>query len=159
MQKDGKVSGQSLQPNLKKLPGSPGCFICDNDNSNPRALRLALGWDEATQTVHIPIRPDEGWCGYAKVVHGGLIAAVLDEGMAWAVKQKSGDWAFTVDFHLRYKKPVEPGRDYTVLAEAGDLGGRKIEAQARLVDENGGLVAQAEAVFLPGGGQAKTRNA
>lgn len=142
---------------MERLPGSPGCFICDNNGSNPRALRLKLMWDEESQTVRIPLIPDDTWCGYSQVVHGGLIAAVLDEGMAWAVKKKSGEWAFTADFHLRYKRPVEPGRDYTVLASVGEMGGRKIAAQAKLVDGDGRVTALAEAVFLPANGQAKPR--
>ncbi|GHU31752.1 hypothetical protein AGMMS50256_20720 [Betaproteobacteria bacterium] len=134
---------------LERLPGSPGCFICDSNESNPRALRLKIMWDDQAQVVKIPFCPDHGWCGYSDIVHGGLVAAVLDEAMAWAVKRQSGQWAFTADFHLRYKKPVEPGRNYTVIAEVGDLGGRKITAQARVLDQNERPVALAEAVFLP----------
>lgn len=142
---------------MEKLPGSPGCFICDNNNSNPRALHLELMWDEATQTVHIALNPDETWCGYSEVVHGGLVAAVLDEAMAWAIKKKNGEWAFTADFRLRYKKPVSPGRHYRVVASCGELGGRKIEATAKLLADDDQVLALAEAVFLPVNGRAKPR--
>ncbi|MDL2260569.1 PaaI family thioesterase, partial [Deltaproteobacteria bacterium OttesenSCG-928-K17] len=101
---------------LERLPGSPGCFICDNNNSNPRSLRLKLMWDDAAQKVRLDINPDATWCGYDNVVHGGLVASVMDEAMAWAIKRQSGHWAFTADFQVRYKKPVEPGRSYTVTA-------------------------------------------
>jgi uncharacterized protein (TIGR00369 family) len=140
-----------MEETLERLPGSPGCFICDSDESNPRALRLKIMWDDKAQVVKIPFCPDRGWCGYSDIVHGGLVAAVLDEAMAWAVKRQSGQWAFTADFHLRYKKPVEPGRHYTVVAGVGELGGRKITAQARMLDQNERPVALAEAIFMPKG--------
>lgn len=139
------------------LPGSPGCFICDNNGSNPRALRLRLMWDEAGRTVRIPLHPDRTWCGFDDVVHGGLIASVLDEGMAWAVRQTSGQWAFTADFHLRYKQPVAPNRDYLVSAHVKEPGSRKITAEATLSDPDGQIIALAEAVFLPSRGQARPR--
>ena len=138
-----------MEETLERLSGSPGCFICDNDESNPRSLRLKIMWDDKAQVVKIPFCPDQSWCGYSDIVHGGLVAAVLDDAMAWAVKRQSGQWGFTVDFHLRYKKPVEHGRHYMVVAEVGELGGRKITAQAKVLDQDERPVVLAEAVFLP----------
>lgn len=144
----------SKSENLIQLSGSPGCFICDNNNSNTRALGLKIMWDNDNKTVHIPFVPDPTWCGYSNVVHGGLVASVLDEAMAWAVEQVSGDWAFTVDFHLRYKKAVEPGKNYVAIASVKELG-RKITVQAELFDADGKIVAVASAIFLPARGKAK----
>lgn len=142
---------------LLPLPGSPGCFICDNNGSNPRALRLRLFWNEESRSVHIPCEPDDTWCGFDKVVHGGLVATVLDEAMAWAVKMSVGEWAFTADCNIRYKKAVEPGKAYRATAEVTENAGRKILAQAAFYDENGAALALAKAVFLPSKGKAKPR--
>jgi uncharacterized domain 1 len=143
---------------LQQLPGSPGCFICDNNNSNARALGLKIMWDEAAEKVQISFVPDQSWCGYADVVHGGLIAAVLDEAMAWAVRQKQGQWAFTADFQLRYKKPLQPGREYRAVAEFGDFDGRKITAQGQILDADNRPAAKATAIFLPAGDRARPRS-
>ena len=40
-----------MQEKLKKLEGSPGCFVCDNNGSNPRALALELFWDEGLKST------------------------------------------------------------------------------------------------------------
>lgn len=143
---------------LQKLPGSPGCVICDNNGSNPRSLALGIFWNPADQTVHIPCTPDETWCGYAKIVHGGLIASVLDEAMAWVVKQVCGDWAFTADYHIRYKAALEPGREYTAVARVTERNRRTITVQATCLDAAGNPVAQAEATFLPSRGRAVPRS-
>lgn len=142
---------------LLHLPGSPGCVICDNNGSNPRSLRLKIFWSEIDNSIHIPCVPDESWCGYSRIVHGGLVASVMDEAMAWAVKQAIGDWAFTADYHIRFKAALEPGKPYTAIASVESSGNRKITAQARFVDRNGAVAAQADAVFLPSKGRAVPR--
>lgn len=146
-----------MQTTLHRLPGSPGCVICDNNGSNPRSLGLAIMWNETGKTVHIPCTPDESWCGYSNIVHGGVIASVLDEAMAWVVKQVSGDWAFTADCSLRFKKAIEPGRAYTAVASVETMASRKITAQARFLDADGQVAVLASAVFLPSKGRAVPR--
>lgn len=142
---------------LTKLPGSPGCVICDNNGSNPRALGLSIFWNEPEQTVCIPCRPDDTWCGYSSIVHGGVVASVLDEAMAWVVKQVTGDWAFTADYTIRFKTALAPGNEYTAIASVQEAGRRKILAEARLVDADGTVAAQAHGVFLPAKGRAQPR--
>ena len=144
---------------LQPLPGSPGCFICDNNGSNPRALALRLFWDEGEQTVHLSCEPDQTWCGYNDIVHGGLVASILDEAMAWAVKMKVGDWAFTADYQLRYKKAVTPGQTYLAQAKVVKDAGRKITAEALLTTQDGQMLAKASATFLPAKGRAMPRTA
>jgi len=143
---------------LTQLPGSPGCVVCDPGGINPRSLRLPLYWDDEARCVRIPVRPDATWCGFEGVVHGGMIASVLDEAMAWAVRQATSDWAMTVDFQVRYKKPVTPDRTYEAVAEVSETG-RKIQVQARIEAEDGTVMVQASGVFLPARGRAAPRTA
>lgn len=142
---------------LKKLSGSAGCFICDNNASNARSLHLEIFWDEGAEAIQIAFSPDETWCGYGNVVHGGLVASVLDEAMAWVVKQKSGEWAMTVDLQVRYKFALEPGKAYLARAKVENLG-RVITTSAQLLTLDGQVAAQAFAKFLPAKGKAKPRN-
>ena len=140
---------------LLRLSGSSGCVICDNSDSNPRSLCLSIFWNEEDKTIHMPCVPDETWCGYSGVVHGGLIVSMLDEAMAWAIKQVTGDWAFTEDCRTRFKAALTPGEAYTTIASVETATSRKITATSKVVDENGGVVATAEAVFLPAKGRAR----
>ncbi len=143
---------------LVPLPGSPGCVICDNNASNPRSLKLCLFWDETNRQVRIPCEADESWCGYDKVVHGGIVAALLDEAMAWAVRQHTGDWAFTAECSLRFKQPVRAGKAYTVIGGVSAAGKRKITAYGCVLDAEGAVAAKASASFLPAKGRAKLRS-
>ena len=139
----------------EKLPGSPGCVICDNNHSNPRSLGLQLFWNTDNKTVNIPCLPDETWCGYSGIVHGGLVASVLDEAMAWVVKQTTGDWAFTADCHIRFKAALVPNKRYTATASVREASSRKITANATFTDAKGTVVAQADAIFIPAKGRAR----
>lgn len=131
-----------------RLPGSPGCFICDNNGSNPRSLAVTLLWDEQEQAVRIPCVPDQTWCGFSKVVHGGLICSLLDEAMAWAAKVAAGDWAFTADFQVRFKKVVEPDKKYQAVGKVVENQRRKLTTEGFFMDEDGQILAQASAVFI-----------
>jgi uncharacterized protein (TIGR00369 family) len=139
---------------LTQLPGSPGCVVCDNNGSNSRSLHVRLYWDEENGQVCIPCEPDDTWCGFNEVVHGGMIASMLDEAMAWVVKMRLGDWAFTVDFHVRYKKAVAPGKTYWATAYVSSLEHRKIIAEADFTSEDGTVFAHATGIFLPPKGGA-----
>lgn len=144
---------------LQLLPGSPGCFICDNNGSNARSLHLQLQYDAEGECVIIPCKPDDSWCGFSEVVHGGLVATVMDEAMAWAVKQHSGEWAFTAECVIRYKKPVQPGHSCYAKAWVVSAERRKISVEAGFYDEQGTELAKASATFLPSKGKAQPRTA
>jgi uncharacterized protein (TIGR00369 family) len=148
-----------MDATLQPLPGSPGCIVCDNNGSNPRSLKLRLLWDETTGRVHIPCQPDESWCGYSNIVHGGVIASVLDEAMAWAVKQNTGDWAFTAECLLRFKRPVSPGGTYMAIAGVDEIHKRKITAHAYFLAPDGKVAVEVSATFLPAKGRALPRQA
>lgn len=142
---------------LQQLPGSPGCVVCDNNASNPRSLRLKILWNADDKTVTIPCVPDETWCGYSSIVHGGVIASVLDEAMAWVVKEVTGDWAFTAEYTIRFKTALVPGRQYTAVASVEEVFSRKILVAAQFVDAEGTVAAEAHATFLPAKGRARAR--
>jgi uncharacterized protein (TIGR00369 family) len=107
-------------------------------------------WDKESGEVHAAFRPDETWCGYSGVVHGGILAAMFDDAMAWAARQDSGDWGVTADFHIRYRKPVTVGGKYTVKGRVVSRKGRKSKTAARIVDAEGVVFAEAAALFISG---------
>lgn len=147
-----------LNPEWTAVPGSPGCFVCDNNGSNPKSLGLRLYWDETEKNVQVPFLPTGTWCSFDNVVHGGLVAAVLDEAMGWAVKLTLDEWAFTAECNVRYKRVLEPGVPCRATARVTEDKGRVIIAQARLLDPENRLLAQATATFLPVKGRARPRS-
>lgn len=52
--------------------------------------------------------PTEHQTGFSDTVHGGLIATVLDEIMAWTCGMIGGRFAYSVDLQIRYHQPLKP---------------------------------------------------
>jgi uncharacterized protein (TIGR00369 family) len=105
-------------------------------------------WDAENKEVRIPFRPDETWCGYSGVVHGGILASVFDDAMAWAAYQNVGRWGVTADFHIRYRKPILVGEEYTATGRVEGIQGRRTRTKAQIVDTEGRVFAEADAIFV-----------
>jgi len=139
---------------MEKMPRSRGCFVCGSPEENSRSLGVDIYWNDEENRTEIRIRPDSTWCGYEGVVHGGIIASVFDDAMAWAVRQAIGSWAVTGEMSVRYIRPVKEGQEYVVEGRVDRLSGRKITTAARMADASGKTVAEATALFIrmPGSG-------
>jgi uncharacterized protein (TIGR00369 family) len=128
-----------------RIPGSdPGyhnCFACGRDN--PRGLHLNPRNENGEAVAEF--RPDAALEGYDGVVHGGLVATVLDEVMVWAARFAAGTTAVTGEMTVRYLKPVRTGGRYFVRGKLIENKGRLIRTEGMLADETGGVFARAQA--------------
>lgn len=91
-------------------------------------------------------KPHEGPHG---LVHGGVVATLLDHVLARAVRA-AGRGGLTASLTVRYRRPVPLGVPLLLAAEAGEGSGRRTTATARLVAENdpGTVLAEAEGLFV-----------
>jgi len=120
------------------------CVICGP--ANPRGLRLRFSAD-GEGAVSAPWRPSSDLEGFRGVIHGGVVAAVLDEAMSKAVA--SVGWrALTCELRVRYRHAVAAGERLSVRARVTGKRKRQIAAAASLVREDGSERATASAVFL-----------
>lgn len=127
------------------LPNSKPCFVCGEDN--PAGLRTRFYVEDGK--VKAPLRPLPHHCGYDKVVHGGVIAAILDETMGWAAARASGRMFFTGELTVRYLRPTPSGRPLTACAEVVRVTSRLTEAAGVLVDDDGVEYAKSKGRFVP----------
>lgn len=93
-------------------------------------------------------------CGHVGIVHGGLLATLLDEGMALcgmpALPSRIG---VTARLTIDYRKPVRAGTYIVLKAEVVKVEGRKVWVKGRIegLEEKGGdgeLLVEAEALFI-----------
>ena len=66
---------------LLQLPHTAGCIVCGP--LNPHGLHLSLFVDPATAPSTPTFTPQPAHIGFEGVVHGGVLATVLDEAMVW----------------------------------------------------------------------------
>ena len=93
------------------LPTSSGCFVCGEEN--PAGLRTRFYVENGA--VQASLMPAEHHCGYRNVVHGGVVAAILDECMGWAAARASARMCVTAELNVRYVRNVHGDRATTVL--------------------------------------------
>ena len=132
-------------PPVKDLPTSPRCFVCGEHN--PAGLHARFQVEDGL--VKMPLTARDGHCGYPDVVHGGVLAAALDECMGWAAARAIQRMCVTGELTVRYLKPVPPGPGYTVYAEVLRSSRRLVHACAWITGPDGERYARAEGRFLP----------
>ena len=129
-----------------KLTDDRHCFACGEHN--PIGLHLQFKWDGGTLSAAFTPKKDHQ--GYADVIHGGIIATVLDECMAQAAIRKFGVMAATAEFSMRLRAPLQPGDEVTVSAHAERPSSRLITASAEMRrTRDGALIATATAKLVP----------
>jgi uncharacterized protein (TIGR00369 family) len=112
------------------------CFICGREN--PVGLKMSFSEDHTTgQVLASLIVPDE-FQGYPGVVHGGIVAAILDEtaGRAILLHGSDDDLMATMRLTIRYRHPTPTGVRLTAVGWLEHRGGSGARAsgEVRLPD-------------------------
>lgn len=126
------------------FPSFPGCFVCGRDN--PRGIRLPL-WREGEETRG-EFDPEKELCGFSGVIHGGVIAAVLDEILWWTTAIEKRCAVVTKSISITYIRPVILGNSYNLAAEASLTDGREITGKA-VMKIHGRIFARADGIYVP----------
>jgi len=136
------------------LPSSYGfesdCWVCAP--SNPEGLRVPFDHDEEAHTVTATLTLGEHRCGAPHVVHGGLLAALCDDAMAWTAIAEAGHVALTAETRLSYTAPVAAGEELTVTARLIGRHGRQLWLMAE-VRSGGRVCVRAESRAVAAGGR------
>lgn len=120
------------------------CFICGE--KNPKGLNLSF--TETDNGVSALFDLDREYQGYKGIIHGGLIAAILDEAMIKAANQKGYD-AVTAEMTVRFKSPLMTNQkawvDGKILKES-----RKVLKATASLKREGVIIAEAEGkLYVP----------
>jgi acyl-coenzyme A thioesterase PaaI-like protein len=129
-------------------PNSKMCFICGLEN--PVGLRLRIyeiepGVIESTYTA------PEHFQGYPGVLHGGIVATILDEisGRAHMGPAENPRFMYTAKLEVKYRKNVPTGKPLRIVGKAGKAKARTAEGWAGIYDaETGELLAEANTLLV-----------
>jgi uncharacterized protein (TIGR00369 family) len=119
--------------------------VCGNEN--PKGLD-AQPFLENNQ-VKIEFCPQDAHMGFKDVVHGGILAALLDEASYWAATLATRSVCVTADMSVRYQKPLPvhlPTVTYAHLVER--RGRRRIIIESCTRDAEGQEYARATSTFM-----------
>lgn len=122
---------------------NPDCVVCGQEN--PCGLRLRFERDG--ETVISNWTATWGWESFRGIVHGGVVAAILDETMSQAVIA-AGYMALTAELRVRFRKKVRIGDELRVRGWVVEAHKRKIRTEGWMVGADGEEKAYAWATFL-----------
>lgn len=133
------------------------CFICGLQN--PVGLKMAIDSDPDRQQVVSTVVVPDHFQGYPGVVHGGIVAAILDEvaGRATLLSGNDGDLMVTVKIEVKYRQPTPTGTPLTVTGRITQAGRTRARARGEVRLPNGTITAEAELLLARPPGDFKER--
>ncbi len=138
----GKTKGQ-------RQPNSTYCFICGREN--PVGLHLHI-YETAPGEVESGYIAPEHFQGYPGVLHGGIVAAMIDEisGRAHMGSDPLNPrFMFTAKLEVKYRRNVPIGRPLKIIGKAGKSRGKSAEAWAGIYDaETDELLAEGNSLLI-----------
>ncbi len=121
-----------------------GCLVCGSQNAHGLHLQFTKTEDGAVADGVVPSHL-QGFLGRS---HGGIIAAVLDEAMYYAVAMRGMPGVATAEISVRYRKPLPTEEPFRVESRCERVTRRFAKASAVILVA-GEVVAEAEGMFLP----------
>ncbi|MGI5911316.1 MAG: PaaI family thioesterase [Syntrophomonadaceae bacterium] len=142
-----------------KQPVSRNCFVCGVENHN--GLKMTFYNDDEAQVVWSELVVPDYFNGYPGVVHGGIVATILDETSGRALLQYGDDdnLMLTTHMQIKYRKPTPTSQTlFAVGWMVRDSRGRaQVASEIRLAD--GTVTAECKSIVVnPPAAFLKTHN-
>ncbi len=138
-----KPSSSSHSP--IKQPNSRSCFVCGIENTYGLGMKFyELGPGEVSADYVVPAQ----YQGYPGVVHGGIIASMLDEvASRAAMTGENTKFRYTAKLEIRYRKPIPTETTLHMRGWVTQERGSRAQAKAEIRLEDGTLLSEADALL------------
>jgi uncharacterized protein (TIGR00369 family) len=127
----------------ERQPSSRSCFVCGRDN--PVGLKMV--WENHPQEgeIRATVTVSEEFNGYPGVVHGGILAAMLDETAGRAVLLQGGpdDLMVTARLEVTYRRPTPTDTPLLVVGRLVGRSEKRAETKAEIRLPGGAVSARA----------------
>ncbi len=133
---------------MKKLPRYADCFVCGRENPAGTDVTFTVTEDG----VECVYKTEKKHNGYKGIIHGGVMAALLDESMGWAASLHKKAMCVTGELKIRYKVPLPVDTKVTikgVVSSRQDKGRDYCKVYGQIKDPSGKIYAKAEGKFFP----------
>ncbi|MBT0654379.1 PaaI family thioesterase [Geomobilimonas luticola] len=122
-------------------PGS--CFGCSSGNPKGLQLRFSHTDEGCVTSCTIP----DTYCGFEGLVHGGIIATLLDEAAGWSLFARIGRLGVTREMTTRYLKPVPTNTEIRVEGTIMSSDDRSAVVRSTIHSTDGTLLAEGESTW------------
>jgi uncharacterized protein (TIGR00369 family) len=130
---------------LESKDPSNRCFACSPYNEHGLRMTFVRTGPRSVES-HYSVEPY--LCGAKGVVHGGIQATLLDDAMGKAAHEGSGADRMriaTVEFRIRYRRPVPVGKPLTIRAELVRTERRDLYVKGQILNAAQEVLTTAEA--------------
>jgi acyl-coenzyme A thioesterase PaaI-like protein len=122
------------------------CFVCGQDN--PRGLKISVVYQETEMAAETEISLPREFQGWDDVIHGGILATLLDEMMAHAVWHFAGP-GLTLGLEVRFHAPLKPDEKILVRGVLHTKNGSRRLAEGEIIRLADGVrIASGKSRFL-----------
>jgi acyl-coenzyme A thioesterase PaaI-like protein len=131
---------------VKKQPNSEQCFVCGL--RNPLGLKLVFH-DDGVGEVRCETSVPEAFQGYPGIVHGGIVASILDEVVGRvAMIADPNHFLMTVKMEVKYRQPVPVATPLVIVGRSVETRGKLTQTVGELRLPDGSLAASATATLI-----------
>lgn len=120
------------------------CFVCGKRNPAGLQLEFELVGEDELRTSFLPTKQFQG---FRDIVHGGIIASILDEVMVNGLWLR-GVRAVTGKLDVRLKHPAKVGERLYFVGKILRSGGKTVEMESRAATAEGVIVAEARGLLV-----------
>jgi uncharacterized protein (TIGR00369 family) len=131
-----------------KQPNSRHCFVCGIENKFGLQLKF---YETNSGDVVVETTVPERFQGYPGVVHGGIVAALVDEVLGrvhFGSDPENPRFMYTAKLAVNYRKPVPTNKLIQVVGHGVKSKKRAATSTAEIYGPEGDLLAEAEAILV-----------
>jgi acyl-coenzyme A thioesterase PaaI-like protein len=146
------VEHENYEKLTRKIPPLPNswignCFGCSNENDHGLHLKF---WPIPQGCVS-KFNFSDTFCGFNGIVHGGILATVLDEAAAWAILIHNLTIGFTKSTTIQYLRPVSTNTEVLIVSKIIQSQNSQVKVLSIIQAIDGKLFTKAESEWiLPG---------
>ncbi|MDG1839748.1 MAG: PaaI family thioesterase [Dehalococcoidia bacterium] len=135
-------------PDTSQFPDSfyeQVCFACGIHNDAGLGMKFSRLDDGSVQSLYKPRVEDQG---FPSIVHGGVLASLIDEAMAWALWSQIGVLGVTAKLEIKYRSRVTTDDALLISATVSKRTGRRINVHAEIRSAKKELLVESDALYL-----------
>ena len=132
---------------MLELPHTAGCLVCGRQN--PKGLHLHLLVDESTGEVQTRFTPAAEHIGFEGIIHGGMLATVLDEAMVWAATWRGRRFCVCGEMTIRFRKAAQVNQPVLIRASVESARPKLLQTTGQVLDSSGDVLATASGKYVP----------
>ena len=132
---------------MGKQPNSKMCLVCGLKN---RFGLRSFFYELDNEELLAIFRPMAEHQSYPGRLHGGIATAILDETIGRAIMMKHDEeiWGVTLEFTIRFKKPIPLDGEVRAVGRITRDGNRSFEGTGEILLQDGTVAAEGQGKYI-----------